>query len=198
LKAIMRAWPVLALLIAGGCAPVNLDVGYPDTAASAGPLSAVASRQIAIGPLADKRPETHRIGYKQGAFGTRLDLVTPKPVPDIVREALAVELAKNGHRVVATSTDVVLSGDVRTFWIVSQLGLLTIDLMSTVTVDLTATEAASGTVLLRRLYEGYYSERAMTAVHERWERVMATALERMIREVSTDPRFLQALRKPVN
>lgn len=192
----IRAWSLLAVLIVGGCAAVSLDVSYPETAASKGPLSAVGTRQIAIAPLADKRPETHRIGYKQGAFGTRIDLDTPKPVPDIVREALVVELTQNGVEIVATSTDVVLSGDVQAFWIVSQLGLFTIDIISTVTVELTVTDAATGRVLVRRPYEGSYSERAMTAMHERWERVMLTALERMIREVSTDPDLVQALRKP--
>lgn len=197
MKVITPAWPVLAMLIVAGCAAVNLEVGYPESAASTGPLSALAPRPVAIAPFADKRPETHRIGYKQGGFGTKLDLVTPRPVPDIVREALAVELKKNGLEIVP-SADVVLSGDVLSFWIVSQLGLFTIDLVSTVAVDLIATEAATARVLARRSYEGSYSERAMTAMHERWERVMAAALERMIREVSTDPRLIEALRKPAS
>ena len=55
---------------------------------------------------------TTRIGVKPRNEG---DIVTSRPVADLVREALALELSKNGHSVVSAERDVVLPASVEDF-----------------------------------------------------------------------------------
>src|SRR3989440_8404744 len=99
-----------ALVSAGGCArPSGLDVRYPEAGANRAMLASVESRRVEIKPVTDGRVDTTRIGSKPDNGG---DLVTSRPVADIVREALAVEIGKNGHAVVVSRSDGILAADV--------------------------------------------------------------------------------------
>jgi len=88
----------LAALVSSGCArPSGLDVRYPEAGANRAMLASVERRRVEIKPVTDGRVDTTRIGSKPDKGG---DLVTSRPVADIVHEALAVEIGKNGHAVV--------------------------------------------------------------------------------------------------
>lgn len=194
-----RAFTALSLsavVALGGCAftTAKLDVGYKEDSASRGPLASVESRQITIDPIVDKRPERDRIGYKKNGFGQRTaDILSKKPVPDIVREALALEFAKNGHAVGDSRHDVIVSGEVTSFWFDTQINFWNVDFIGTAAVKLTVSDANTGTELLTRTYQGDYKDTAFGGLEGTWERVMNTALERMVREVATDPKLVQVL-----
>ena len=111
----MSAWRSLwlvVLLAAAGCASTaGLDVGYPEAGVNRSLLASAPARRVAIGPVTDRRTEA-RIGVE---LESKKDVVTRRPVTEIVREALALELGKNGHVVTSGATDAVLSADVEEF-----------------------------------------------------------------------------------
>jgi hypothetical protein len=74
-----------------GCVSA-LDVRYPASSANPALLSSVAPRRVAIAPVIDRRLEQARIGTKPKSQDA---IVVRQPVGEIIREALAVEIAKN-------------------------------------------------------------------------------------------------------
>lgn len=56
-------------------------------------------------------------------------------------------------------------------------------------------DAKTGDTIYSRAYQGNYNERSMGGLEGTWERVLTTALERMVHQVATDPRLVQALRR---
>jgi uncharacterized lipoprotein YajG len=189
--------PLSALLLLGGCAftKATLNVGYTDANATRGPLSSVAPRRVEVGPFADTRPETERIGYKRNMYGSKTaDIVTAKPVPDIVKDALVAEFRKNGHEVAAAERDLVISGDVTTFWFDFQVNFWTVEFFGTSAVTLNVIDGKTGATLLTRSYQGHYTEKSGGGLDETWERVMNEALQRMVREISTDLQLIRVLK----
>jgi uncharacterized lipoprotein YajG len=197
LKKLLRAICLLSLSC-GGCAftQADLNVGYDNAKAVKGPLSSIKPLQAAVGEFKDVRPERDKIGYKRNGFGTKTaNIVTTKPVPDIIREAVTAELSKNGHVIAASNKDLLFTGEITNFWFDYQMNFWTIEFMGTVAVNLKLTDGKTGTALLSRQYQGYYNEKSMGGLNDTWERVMNTALERMVEEMSTDPKLIETLQK---
>lgn len=187
-------------LLLGGCVfmSANLDVGYKDMAASPGPLAAIAPRRVAIAEVVDKRRETDKIGYKRHGLGGRSATIFPdRPVPEIVREALATELRRNGHAVVSDEPDRVVSVEVTEFWIDTQIGWLGPTFIASTGVVLTVANQRTATTLLRRTYHGSYREKFLTVMPDGTiARIVSRALEEMMRDLGTDGRLVEALKGP--
>jgi uncharacterized lipoprotein YajG len=197
LKKLLLAICLLSLS-SGGCAftQANLNVGYDNAKAVKGPLSSIKPLQAAVGEFKDVRPERDKIGYKRNGFGVKTaDIVTTKPVPDIIREAFTAELSKNGHGIAASNKDLLFTGEITNFWFDYQMNFWTIEFMGTVAVNLKLTDGKTGAALFSRQYQGHYNEKSMGGLNDTWERVMNTALERMIEEMSTDPKLIETLQK---
>ncbi|MGA3115371.1 MAG: YajG family lipoprotein [Syntrophobacteraceae bacterium] len=188
---------VLFVLVSGGCAftQANLNVKYDSEAARVGPLASIRPVTLDVQEFVDKRPEKLRIGYKRNGFGQNTaDIVTQKPVPQIVKDALMTEFIKNGHTVSATGNSLAISGEITSFWFELQVNFTTVEFMGTVEVDLNLVDPGSGAVLYSQSYQGHYNETRMGGLEGTVERVMNTALERMVRDMSTDPKLLEILK----
>jgi hypothetical protein len=184
-------------LVAGGCAftDTTLKIGYDEATATRGPLSAVEPRRVEIGPFFDKRPEIDRIGYKKSGFGQKTaKIFSERPVIDIVRDALIAEFTRNGHHRDG-SPEFKLVGEVTNFWFDTNIGAFTIEFVGAVGMALNVMDTRTGATVLSRSYQGNYNERSMGGgFGNTWERVLNTALERMIQQIVTDPRLVEALR----
>ena len=119
--------------------------------------------------------------------------MTERPVSAIVRDAIAAEFAANGHRI-GESADLLVSGTVTTFWFELTPHFSTLEFSGTVAADLTVSDAKTGQALVTRSYQGNYTDKSMVGYEGTWQRVMNTALERMVRDIASDPRLLAALR----
>jgi hypothetical protein len=178
-----------AAALAVGCASA-LDVRYPEASASPALLSSVAPRRVAIPPAVDRRLERARIGASpesQDAITTR------RPVGEIVREALAVEIAKNGHLVVTDDADIVLAAEVEEFWIDSASRKGATHYVGRVALALMVIDARTGGRLLTRRYVGIKRLQAEADAVEAWGEVMDVALARTMRDVATDRELVAAL-----
>jgi uncharacterized lipoprotein YajG len=195
----MRSWLGLAVVasvgLVSGCAFTDATIKVAYREPSPGALATVPPRRVEIGPIQDKRPETDKVGYKRNGFNQKTAKIqTAKPVPEIVREALAAELAKNGHVVGGPDSDFVLSADVTEFWLDISVGMFTMDFVGATGVELRVSPRAAAGAPVTRQYRGYHKETAMGGLEGTWEHVMNTALQHMMREMATDVRLAQALR----
>jgi hypothetical protein len=111
-----------------------------------------------------------------------------------VKETLAAEFWKNGHDVTAASRDLVISGDITTFWFEFQVNFWSVEFFGTSAVTLNVVDGKTGTTLLTRNYQGHYTEKSGGGLDATWERVMNEALERMVREISTDVQLIRILK----
>jgi uncharacterized lipoprotein YajG len=187
-----------AMWLLTGCAftTSKLDVAYSTDSAQGGPLAALPPRVVNVAAFTDKRPDTARIGYKRNGFGAKTaDIVSARPVPEIVRDAIAAELAKSGHGAAgAARPEEVVSGEVTDFWFDLAIGFVSIEYTGTVGAIVNVTDAA-GTSLLSRRYQGVQIESRLAGYEGAWTEVMNTALAKLVREMSTDFQLAEALTK---
>jgi hypothetical protein len=174
----------ITILAVVGCAHRTVDVGYQETAANRALLSSVAPRRIVVAPVTDRRAERSRIGVE---MPKGKPIVTARPVPDIVHDALVVELKKNGHDVVTGPGDVVVSANVEEFWLDTVGRAATIQYVGRVAIAVAIADGQSGDALMTRRYVGIRRRSGEADSKETWREVMETALARTIHDVATDP-----------
>jgi hypothetical protein len=183
--AALMLWTIVALLGTGGCASGVLDVGYPTVTAPSPPSRAGAqARRVVIRPVVDRRLDNTRIGpaSKNGEA-----MVSRRPVVDIVRDALAVELTRAGHSMVAEGGDVVLAPEVEEFWIDVVKGYKTTLYVARVVIALAVVDGASGERVLARRYVAI-SRREGDEDPKRVARdALEVALARALHDLATDP-----------
>jgi hypothetical protein len=182
----------LALLALAGCGSRPLEVGYPSQAARRATLGAVAPRKVVVTAVTDRRPQQDRIGHRPQ---NGKPLVTSRPVPEIVRQALVLELGLNGHEVVTGRGDVVIAADVEEFWLDAVGGAPTPHYVGRVAIALVVAEDGTGEPRLTRRYVGVTRRPGEADSRDTWRAVMDTALTRAIHDVATDPDVAAALRR---
>jgi hypothetical protein len=179
---------VLALLSFGGCASA-LDVGYPEAVANRALLASVAPRRVAVGPITDRRMDQTRIGAEPG---NQEAIATTRAVADIVRDALVVELAKNGHSVVTDDGDVRLAADVEDFWLDTAGRDAKTHYVGRIALAVAVRDARTGATIFMRRYAGIHRRYAEADDRDAWRQVMDTALARVLRDIATDPDLVVA------
>ena len=184
---------LLALSAVAGCAHRTLDVGYPEAAAHRALLGSVAPRRVVVAPVTDRRLDRSRIGSKPE---DGKPIVTSRPVPDIVRDALVVELGRNGHEVVAGPGDVAIAADVEEFWLDAVGRSATTRYIGRVAIAIVIADAHTGERLVGRRYVGIRRRTADADATEAWREVMDTALARTIHDLATDPDIALGLGRP--
>jgi hypothetical protein len=181
---------VLAAVTAlAGCTS-TLDVGYPEAAATRGLLASVAPRRVAVGPVTDRRADQTRIGARPE---NGEPIATARPVADIVRDALVVELTKNGHAVVPEGGNVRVAADVDDFWLDTAGRDGTTHYVGRVALAVAIRDERDGSTVLVRRYAGIKRRYADPDAREAWREVMETALARTVRDLATDPELVTAL-----
>jgi uncharacterized lipoprotein YajG len=181
---------LIAMLAMAGCASRTLDVGYPANAANAALLASVTPRRVVVTAVTDRRADKGRIGSSPE---DAKPIVTSRPVPDIVHEALVVELGKNGHRVVPGGADIVLAADLEEFWLDVAGRAASTQYVGRVAIAVAIADAGSGDRLFARRYIGVKRRIANADSREAWREVMDAALARAIRDVATDPELAETV-----
>lgn len=78
----------------------KLKVAFDPATAKAGVLSEAPSSTVDLKDVEDARVDKPQIGYKRNGFGMKTaDILSERPAPEIVKEALAATLEKNGHKI---------------------------------------------------------------------------------------------------
>ena len=180
---------VAALSTLGGCTAA-LDVRYPEEGVNRGLLASVAPRRVIVGPIADRRMDRTRIGTEPKNGDA---ITTTRAVADTVREALAVELTKNGHGVVSDDGDIRLVADVEDFWLDTASRDRTTHYVGRVALAVAVRDERTGATLFMRRYAATKRRYAEPDAREAWREVMDTALARTLRDIATDAEFVAAV-----
>ena len=182
----------LAVLAVSGCGASRsgLDVRYPEAGVNRSMLASAPPRRVEITPVADRRLDTTRIGTWPKDGG---DIVTKRPVAEIVGEALALEIRKNGHVVVSDKKDVVLAGAVEEFRLDVAAGYSSTQYVGRVVIAVTLTDGHSGGQLLTRRYVGISRRQVDKDSEIGWRDMMDVALARSMHDLATDPELAAVL-----
>ena len=178
------------LPIISGCGTAGLDVHYPEARVNRAVLASAPPRRVEVGPVADRRMDTTRIGVKLKNAG---DIVTRRPVADLVREALVLELSKNGHSVVSNGRDVILAATVEDFRLDEVSGYASTRYVGRVVIALNIVDGRSGENLLTRQYVGITRRQVDKASEDAMRETMDAALARTMHDLATDPELVRAL-----
>jgi uncharacterized lipoprotein YajG len=181
---------VLAILfVTGGCASTKaLDVVYPPDGVNRALLASAKPKRVALGPVTDRRRDV-RVGVQPES---KKDIVTRRPVSEIVRDALALELGANGHTVTADRADVVVAVDVEDFRLDVTPGYSSAQWVGKVVIALAVSDGHSGLRLLDRRYVGIHRRQADLESETAAREVMTLALTRAMRDVATDPDLVRS------
>jgi uncharacterized lipoprotein YajG len=180
----------LALAWGAGCArTLGLDVRYPEAGVNRALLSSVPPQRVGISPVVDRRMDTSRIGSlpENGRV-----VVTCRPVTDIVRDALAVEVSRNGHAVLPDAQDVLLTAEVEEFWLDVVVGRSHAQYVGKVVLALAVVDGRNGERLFTRHYAGTKRREADADAKDVAREVMDAALARTLHDFATDPKVVAA------
>ena len=181
---------VLGVLAASGCGvkTAGLDVRYPEAGVNRSLLASAPPRRVEMLPVVDRRADTKRIGTREGG-----DIVTSRPVTDIVGEALLLEVKKNGHTVTADRRDVVLAGAVEEFRLDVVGGYSSTQYVGRVVLAVTLADPRTGETLLIRRYVGISRRVVDKDSDNGWRDVMDVALARTMHDFATDPELASVM-----
>jgi uncharacterized lipoprotein YajG len=120
------------------------------------------------------------------------DVVTRRPVTDVVHDALAVEVGKNGHTVVTERGDIVLTANVEDFWLDVVRGYSTAQYVGKVAIAVIVLDGRSGEQLVGRRYVGIKRRQVEKASDDVARAVMDEALARSMHDLATDRALVTA------
>ena len=184
---ILAATAIVSLV---GCArSVTLDVGYPEGGVNRAMLASARPRRVEIRPVTDRRANTALIGVQPDG---NKPMVTSRPVADIVRDALASEVRRNGHAVVSEAPDLVLAADVDEFWLDAVVGYSSAQYVGKVAMTVSLIEARSGETVVTRRYVGIRRQQAEREAKRAGRQIMDLALSRAIHDLATDTELAAA------
>lgn len=180
----------LALASGAGCARnQRLDVGYPEAGVNRALLASVPPQRVGISPVVDRRLDTSRIGSLPNDGRA---MVTRRPVSDIVRDALTVEVNRNGHVVLPDAQDVVLAAEVEEFWLDVVVGRSHAQYVGKVVLALAVIDGRNGETLFTRHYAATKRREADADAKDVAREVMDAALARTLHDFATDPQVVAA------
>lgn len=180
----------LLLPIISGCGTAGLDVHYPEARVNRTIMASAPPRRVEIAPVADRRMDTTRIGIRPKNEG---DIVTSRPVADLVREALVLELSKNGHLVVSHERDVILAATVEDFRLDEVAGYASARYVARVVIALNIVDGRGGDILLTRRYVGIKRRDVDKPSDDARRETMDAALARTMHDLATDPELAKVL-----
>lgn len=179
----------LALALQGCAAVMIIGMERIPTLKGGSPLSGIEPVTCVI---KDFRDEAGEIVFSYVDTVAKID----RGAADIVAQAIATELRRNGHKVMESKdvdkADVVIDGTVKQFWLEVQQHLLSAGVLAHAKAEITVTSASGGKIL-SKLYSGISIERKMS--DKNMELNLKEALSNMVKDFTTDPDFLDGLKK---
>jgi len=180
-----------------GCAgSVTLDIGYRPAWVSQSPPTGIPGRRIQLGNISDPGGSTSLIGQRKAAFDAPMgNVFVSRPPSMVIRDAVAADLHRSGHMVVDTDPDIIVRGQVETFWIRTDVTPIYWDVVGEVRFTLELLDSNLSTILFKGTYQGNKVERTYLWPNEDiMKRVLEDALTAAVLQMSSDSNFVQALR----
>lgn len=193
-----KIWLLLVVTLVQGCAftTARLDVAARQNVNFKGPMSQVAPTKFAIKPLQDSRSDKARIGWKKNGFGQNTaDILSKRPVTDIVAEGIRAGLQQNGHSI-AVPSDITISGSVTRFWFEVKPNFFTIEFTGNIECDLEFALNRTNKTIYKSRYSGTYTKKTGGGFEATWTEVMDASVEKLVEDIIFDTNLIEALNKP--
>ncbi len=167
---------------------------------------------IAINPIWDEREITDRVGDGYNMYGSKIETwVTDKNPTEILEEALISQLENSGFEVVKTSgwnleadsisdyltSDFILGGKLKTFWVESRPGFVTVSVNSKVTFDLIIADVEKKSIIWAGQFIGSDKSEAVIRTHDSMRNSLSRSLTNSLNKVFQNKDIKQALIKIV-
>jgi len=185
-----------AALSLSACAfgDAKLNLAYDAAGAKAGVLSEAASATVNVKDVEDARIEKNVIGYKRNGFGAKTaDILSERPAPELVKEALVATLEKNGHKVDAAEERYAIRTKLNNFWFDYKTGLVSVEFIGSIQAEISVINQITGQTVYTELFDGYHSEKTGGGLSKTWTRIMNSALADLVAKVNLSPGFKDAL-----
>lgn len=153
---------------------------------------------IAVNPIWDERELTDRIGEGYNAYGGKIETwVTDKDPTKILEDALIEQLENAGFDVVKTSgwnldannisdyltSDFILGGRLKTFWVESRPGFATVSVNSRVTFDLIIADIEKKSIVWAGQFAGNDKSEALIRTHDSMRNSLSGSLTNAVNNV---------------
>jgi hypothetical protein len=194
----VRVILLLSVVLIQGCAftTARLNVAVRPNTDFKGPISQVAPTKFDVQALADERSDKARIGWKKNGYGSNTaDILSTRPVPDLVAEAIRTGLIQNGHTI-SLPADIVVSGSVTRFWFEVKPNFWTIEFTGNVECDLRFVKAGTTQEVYKSRYSGTYTRKTGGGLEATWTEVMDASLEKLVEDIVFDANLIEALNSP--
>jgi Uncharacterized lipoprotein len=189
---------LLVAALIQGCAfsTARLNIAARPDANLKGPLSQVAPMKFDIKPLEDARPDKARIGWKKNGYGQNTaDILSTRPVTELVAEGIRAGLQQNGQTV-GIPSDINISGSVTRFWFEVKPNFWTVEFTGNVECDLEFVSNRTNTVIYKSRYSGTYTKKTGGGLEATWTEVMDASIEKLVEDIVFDANLIEALNKP--
>jgi uncharacterized lipoprotein YajG len=133
-----------------------------------------------------------RHNHSRSAVGVHIGRALLIGRSDIVRDALTVEVSRNGHAVLPDAQDVVLAAEVEEFGLDVGVGRSHAQYVGKVVLALAVVDGRNGETLFTRHYAGTKRREANADAKDVAREVMDAALARTLHDFATDPKVVAA------
>ena len=191
-------WLLLVVTLVQGCAftTARLNIAARPATDFKGPLSQVAPMKFDIKPLEDARSDKARIGWKRNGFGQNTaDILSTRPVTELVAEAIRAGLKQNGQTA-GIPSDINISGSVTRFWFEVKPNFWTIEFTGNVECDLEFVSNRTNQPIYKSRYSGTYTKKTGGGLEATWTEVMDASVEKLVEDIVFDANLIEALNKP--
>lgn len=161
-------------------------------------LASMPSLKIKIMNFEDKREQRAEpilIGRREAAFGVPLgDVFTERPIFQIIRDATITEFMRGGHSVVADHEDISIKGQIRKFWVGTEVTPLYWDVVGEISIVLEVQPPTGEKFILLGPYRSRNVERTYTNPGKGIiTRVLDASLQSVMDSMSSDSELLTLL-----
>lgn len=182
-----------------GC-ETALKLKYRPLTDPANLLASVSPVRIKLLNFEDKREreaELILVGERQSrAYGKKYDVKSERPVSRVILEALKTELIQNGHNVVDNDETITIKGEIKTFWLETEVTPEQWDVIGEIQVLIEVVNSDTGSSTFLGPYSARNNEvRFLNPDNSILERVLSETLSKLIRQINSDAKFASALGK---
>jgi hypothetical protein len=194
----MRIILLLTVVLIEGCAfgTARLNIAARPNTDFKGPLSQLPATKFDVQALSDARTDKARIGWKKNGYGQNTaDILSTRPVTELVVEGIRAGLQQNGHTL-ALPGDVTISGSVTRFWFEVKPNFFTIEFTGNVECDLQFVRTGTNQEVYKSRYSGTYTKKTGGGLEATWTEVMDASLEKLVEDIVFDANLIEELNKP--
>ncbi len=161
-------------------------------------LASISPIKIRLLSFEDNRkgsPESTLVGERQlRVESQKLDVMSMRPVSEVIIDSLRAELIKNGQSVVEDNEDLSIKGKIQTFWLKTDVTPGEWDVIGEIQVVVEVVNAGNGKSTLLGPYNARNNEvRSMNPETSILDRVLSGALSKLVKKISLDTEFASAL-----